>query len=135
MSSVAKPKLLVVELWGLGDLAIATPFLQAASEKFAVTLLAKPYGRDLAARFWPEVKVVPFVAPWTAFRRKYRVLTWPWQELLGLLRLRGERYDVGITARWDPRDHFLLRAFKVRERIGFARVGSQVLLTRALARP
>src|SRR5437868_14257793 len=25
-----KPKLLVVELWGMGDLVIATPFLQAA---------------------------------------------------------------------------------------------------------
>ena len=51
-----KPKLLVVELWGLGDLIIATPFLQAASEKYAVTLLAKPYAEDLQLRFWPEVK-------------------------------------------------------------------------------
>jgi heptosyltransferase-2 len=65
-----KPKLLVVELWGMGDLVIATPFLQAASRKFAVTLVAKPYAKDLQARFWPEVKVAPFIAPWTAFERK-----------------------------------------------------------------
>ena len=45
-----KPKLLVVELWGLGDLVIATPFLQAASERHAVTILAKPYASDLQAR-------------------------------------------------------------------------------------
>jgi len=106
-----KPKLLVVELWGLGDLAIATPFLQAASEKFEVTLLAKPYGLDMAARFWPHVNVVPFVAPWTAFRHKYRVFTWPWKELVRLRRLRHGRYEVGLSARWDPRDHFLLRVF------------------------
>ena len=37
-----KPKLFINELWGLGDLVIATPFLRAASEKFDVTLLAKP---------------------------------------------------------------------------------------------
>src|SRR6266702_5486214 len=60
-----KPKLLVVELWGMGDLVIATPFLQAASQRFSVTLLAKPYARDLQARFWPEVKVIQFTAPWT----------------------------------------------------------------------
>jgi len=37
-----KAKLLVVNLWGLGDLVIATPFLQAASQTFEVVLLAKP---------------------------------------------------------------------------------------------
>ena len=80
MVSEPKPKLLVVELWGLGDLVIATPFLQAASRKFAVTLLAKPYALDLQPRLWPDVQVVPFVAPWPAFRHKYRPLRWPWPE-------------------------------------------------------
>ena len=49
----------MVELWGLGDLVIATPFLQAASRKYDVTLLAKPYAKDLQARFWPDVRVMP----------------------------------------------------------------------------
>src|SRR5690349_5022591 len=112
-----KPKLLVIELWALGDLAIAVPFLEAACQRFAVTLLAKPYARDLAARFWPEVRVVPFVAPWTAFRGKYRVLSWPWKELVGLLRLRREHFDIGLSARWDPRDHVLLRLLGARRRL------------------
>ena len=34
-----KPKLLAIELWGLGDLVIATPFLHAASQRFDVTML------------------------------------------------------------------------------------------------
>jgi len=79
-----KPKLLVVELWGLGDLVIATPFLQAACERFDVTLLAKPYAGDLRTRFWPAVNVVPFVAPWTAFKHKYRLLVWPWRQIFRL---------------------------------------------------
>lgn len=63
-----KPRLLIIELWGLGDLVIATPFLQAARERYQVTLLAKPYAVQLGARFWPEVEVIPFVARGRRFR-------------------------------------------------------------------
>jgi ADP-heptose:LPS heptosyltransferase len=131
-----KPKLLIVELWGLGDLVIATPFMRAACEKYEVTLVAKPYARDLQARFWPEVKVIPFVAPWTAFQGKYLLWKWPWRELLHLRRrLARMRFDVGLSARWDPRDHFMLRAARVKQRLGFPRVRSQVLLTDPQIKP
>jgi ADP-heptose:LPS heptosyltransferase len=122
-----------VELWGLGDLAIATPFLKCASEKFSVTLLAKPYAEDLRTRFWPQVTVIPFVAPWTAFRHKYRLLTWPWRELFKLRKLRRQEFEFGVSARWDPRDHFLLYASGAQKRLGFPRIGSNVLLTDALS--
>jgi ADP-heptose:LPS heptosyltransferase len=132
---MVKPKLLVVELWGLGDLVIASPFLRAASEAYDVTLLAKPYALDLRPRFWPAVQVDPFVAPWTAFVGKYRFWRWPWAKLWRLRHLRSERYDIGLSARWDPRDHFLLWAFRARRRIGYPRMRSQVFLTDALSRP
>jgi ADP-heptose:LPS heptosyltransferase len=137
-----KPKLLVVEFWGLGDLVIATPFLQAASKKYAVTLLAKPYAKDLQPRFWSDVKVVPYVAPWTAFKHKYQVFRWPWVEMIRLLRRLGaERFDVGLSARrtaggeGDPRDHLLLLMARARTRLGFPRWGSTRFLTTALAGP
>jgi len=131
-----KPKLLVIELWGLGDLVIATPFLQAACQRYRVTLLAKPYAADVQQRLWPEVKVVPFIAPWTAFKHKYRLLTWPWLEMLRLRKgLAGERYDIGLSARWDPRDHVLLLLARAKVRLGFPRWGSGVNLAKALARP
>jgi ADP-heptose:LPS heptosyltransferase len=142
MPPQVKPKLLVVELWGLGDLIIATPFLRAASERYQVTLLAKPYAKDLQARFWKEVKVVPFVAPWTAFKHKYRLLGWPWFGMLRLLyRLRTERFDFGVSARrtagggGDPRDHLLLLLAGARTRLGFSRWGSERILAQALTRP
>jgi ADP-heptose:LPS heptosyltransferase len=131
-----KPKLLVIELWGMGDLAIATPFLQAASEHFEVTLLAKPYAQDFQSRFWKNVRVIPFIAPWTAFEGKYQLLTWPWRNLLRLRRqLRDEHFDFGLSARWDPRDHLMLKLAGARERLGFPRVRSQMFLTRPLTRP
>ena len=131
-----KPKLLVVELWGLGDLVIATPFIQAASQKYEVTLLAKPYAKDLQARFWREITVVPFIAPWTAFKHKYQLWTWPWLEMIRLLRrLEGERFDVGLSARrtaggdGDPRDHLLLFLARAKRRLGFPRWGTSAMLS------
>jgi ADP-heptose:LPS heptosyltransferase len=131
-----KPKLLVIELWGVGDLAIASPFLRKAAEKFDVTVVAKPYAEDLRQHFWPDVAVVPFNAPWTAFDSKYHLLSWPWRDLEALLRrLRREQFDVGISARWDPRDHLLLRLAGAKTRLGFPRIGSRLLLSRSLTLP
>ena len=131
-----KPKLLVVELWGLGDLIIATPFLQAASQRYELTLVAKPYATDLQRRFWPGVKVMPFIAPWTAFKGKYRLYAWPWWEMVRLChKLAAQRFDFGLSARWDPRDHLLLLLAGARTRLGFPRLGSAIMLQQPLTRP
>jgi ADP-heptose:LPS heptosyltransferase len=131
-----KPKLLIVELWGLGDLAIATPFLRIATEKYQVTLLAKPFARDLQPRLWPGISVETFTAPWTAFQHKYHLWHWSWLEMDRLRRkLTDIHFDLGLSARWDPRDHLLLLLAGARERLGFARTQSEIFLTRPLARP
>jgi heptosyltransferase-2 len=131
-----KPKLLIVELWGLGDLVIATPFLRAAAEKFDVTLLAKPYALDLQPRLWPGVKIATFNAPWTVFKNKYDFWRWPFLEIARLRRkLDAEHFESGLSARWDPRDHLLLKIFGVKNRLGFPRLGSRIFLTQPLARP
>ena len=131
-----KPRLLVLELWGLGDLAIATPFLQAAAERYEVTLLAKPFALELQPRLWPQVQVIPFEAPWTAFRGKYKFWKWPWRTMLRLRhQLRKKQFDFALSARWDPRDHLLLSFSGARETLGFSRLKSRRYLTRELLRP
>jgi ADP-heptose:LPS heptosyltransferase len=131
-----KPKLLIVELWGLGDLVIATPFLRAVAERFEITLLAKPFALDLQPRLWPGVRVMAFVAPWTTFKRKYHFWRWPWPEIFRLnRRLVAEHFDFGLSARWDPRDHLLLKLFGAKNRLGFPRLHSQIFLTQPLTRP
>ena len=136
LSSSGKPRLLVIELWGMGDLVIATPFLRAASKKFAVSLLAKPIALELQPRLWPDIKIFPFTAPWTAFKKKYQVWRWP---LLDMWRLRqalaAEHFDYGLSGRWDPRDHFVLRASGIRRRLSFPRLNSGIFLTQPIARP
>jgi ADP-heptose:LPS heptosyltransferase len=136
-----KPKLLVIEVWNLGDLAIATPFLRAASQKFDVTLLAKPYALDLQRRFWPQIRICPFNAPWTGFFQKYHVWRWPLMEILRIRRsLAAEKFDIGLSAHrarlgGDPRDHFFLKIVGARERIGLPNIGSALFLTKTLPRP
>jgi heptosyltransferase-2 len=131
-----KPRLLVLEFWGLGDLVIATPFLRAAAEKFNVTLVAKPFAEELRPRLWPEIKVESFTAPWTAFHGKYKFWGWPLLEISRLRqRLLAEKFDYAVSARWDPRDHFVMKFSGARERLGFSRLKSRRYLTRELARP
>lgn len=130
------PSLLVTELWGLGDLALAMPFLRTAVQHARVTLVAKPHAAPLLRRFAPEVNLVPLVAPWTAFTGKYRLHRWPWKELrTSLALLKAAPTDLGVSARPDPRDHGLLRLAGARQRLGFARAGSRLLLTHALPIP
>jgi heptosyltransferase-2 len=134
--AAVKPKLLVIELWGLGDLAIATPFLRAAAERFEVTLLANPHALEMQPHFWPGVRVIPFVAPWTAFHGKYQLWRWPWRKMFGLRQeVRAEHFEFGLSARWDARDHLLLDFLGVTSRIGFPRFGSGAFLTDLLNAP
>ncbi len=123
-------KLLVLEQWHLGDLALAAPFLRAAAEKYDVSLVAKPIAADLRKYFWPEVEVFPFNAPWTAFERKYDLRRWPWQAMGHVVReLRSMQFDIAVSARWDPRDHLLMALSGAKRRIGFPRLHSHLLLT------
>jgi ADP-heptose:LPS heptosyltransferase len=75
------------------------------------------------------------VAPWTAFKHKYRLWAWHWGEMFRLRnKLAAERFDFGLSARWDPRDHLLLWLARAKMRLGFPRLGSAISLGRALAR-
>jgi heptosyltransferase-2 len=50
-------------------------------------------------------------------------------------RLVRGKFDYGVSARWDPRDHLLLKISGARERWGFPRLKSDAFLTRALPHP
>jgi ADP-heptose:LPS heptosyltransferase len=131
-----KLKLLVVELWGMGDLILATPFLRGAAGQFELTLLAKPIAQELQPRLWPGVEVLPFTFPWTAFKGKYHLLRWPWRDLASLTRqLRSRRFDIAVSARWDARDHPLLRFTRAERRVGFPKLCSGPFLTERLSLP
>lgn len=131
-----RPRILALEAWGIGDVALAIPFLRAASARADVTLVARPPAAPLLRRFAPDVRLVEALLPWTNFTHKYDLPRWPWRALDRLRReLRSGRFDVAVSARPDPRDHVLMRLSGARRRLGFARAGSRPLLTTALPPP
>lgn len=134
-SPASRPKLLVLEFWGLGDLTFSTPLLRVAVERFEVTLVGKAHARPLLAPSFPEIRFLTYDAPWSAYRDKYRLWKWHWGKLLALLvRLRRERFDAAISVRNDPRDHLVMWLVGARSRYGFPRRGSAAFLTHPLLR-
>ena len=130
MTAPERPKLLLLEFWGLGDLTFATPLLQAAVKKWDVTLVGKPHAGPLLAATFPTVAFVEFDAPWSVYAGKYHLWTWNWRALLWLVRyLRARHFDAALSVRSDPRDHLLMAMIGARRRYGFPRRGSMVFLT------
>jgi heptosyltransferase-2 len=135
VSTASRPKLLVLEFWGLGDLTFSTPVLRAAMERYDITLVGKAHARPLLAPTFPGIEFLAYDAPWSAYRDKYRLWTWNWRELLVLLaRLRARHFDAAMSVRNDPRDHLFLLLTGARQRFGFPRRGSSAFLTDPVVR-
>jgi ADP-heptose:LPS heptosyltransferase len=138
-----KRKILIVELWGLGDLTFATPAIREALGRDEVHLLGKEHAKLLLEPSFPGVKFISYEAPWTAYKGKYKLWKWNWRELITLInRLREEKYDISVSPRDDPRDQFLMWLVGAAQRIGFVFEGSKrifdagrLFLTRRIKRP
>jgi heptosyltransferase-2 len=131
----ARPKLLVLEFWGLGDLTFSTPLLRAAGERFDITLVGKAHAAPLLAPTFPKVRFIAWDAPWSAYREKYALWKWEWRDFLSLVaRLRSERFDAAVSVRNDPRDHLFMKLIGAKARYGYPLRGSSRFLTHPLRR-
>lgn len=129
-----KPRtFLIVEPWGIGDIVLATPAMQAIRDKFPgarILLLSKEYGRELLAHSGLVDDVIPVSLPWTSFTQKYSPARYDFAELRALMaRLRSERIDVSLDARRDFRSNLITYLGGARRRIGFDFGGASRLLT------
>lgn len=127
-------KLLIIELWGIGDLTFTTPVLKHALEcEREVHLLSKAHAQPLLAPSFPKLKFHTFDAPWTRYKGKYDLWNWDWPRLGRIIaKLRAENFDLAVSVRNDPRDHLFMYLLGARERLGYPRHGSGILLSRTL---
>ncbi|MFA5088839.1 MAG: glycosyltransferase family 9 protein [Candidatus Omnitrophota bacterium] len=127
--------ILVVELWGIGDLVMASGALKALREKFPsakISLLSKPEGEIIFKETCFVDQFISFSFPWTKFKGKYRLWEWDWKDILALLRaLREQKFDVIIDARGDIRNNFLSFLIAGKRRLGYAWTGGGFFLTDA----
>lgn len=130
-----KLKVLLVELWGLGDAIFLTGVINnLINRDVEVTLLAKPATRALLEPSFSLVRWEEFDAPWTRFSGKYCLWRWPWLQIFGLLvRLRSQRFDIAASVRSDPRDHLLIWLCGTVRRVGMQAPCSNLFLTDELS--
>jgi ADP-heptose:LPS heptosyltransferase len=126
-------KLLVSELWHIGDVVIAMPFVAALRKRFPaakITLLSKAHARETLENSGLVDDVISFDLPWTFLEEDKRshgrwILGVP-----GLVRrLRSERFDIAFDCSRDGRNHLLLFLSGSARRVGFAYGGGASLLT------
>ena len=128
-----KQKILIIELWGLGDLTFSTPFIREAAKHYEVHILGKSYARELLHPSYPALEFTSFDAPWTAFVGKFNLWQWKWRELYRMVRkLRAKKFDIAVSIRKDPRDHLLMWLLGARQRYGCPRLHSGIFLTHQL---
>lgn len=129
-------RILVIELWLIGDVVLATPILRALRERFPgaeITLLGKPHAEELLRESGLADKVITFDFPWTANAGKYRPKRYDRRMIRDLMRgLRDERFDLTVDCRMDIRNGVIAYATGAPRRIGYAFGGGGFLLTDAL---
>jgi heptosyltransferase-2 len=129
-------RILVVELWHLGDVVLATAILARLRERYPrakLTLLAKNHAEILLRHSGLVDEFVTFDFPWTAFREKYRLSRYSPLALFRLFRdLRRKQFDVAIDCRMDLRSNLVTALSGARRRIGYDFGGGSFLLTDAV---
>jgi heptosyltransferase-2 len=132
-------KILVLELWHMGDVILTTPVLQSLRSMYpdaSISLLAKEHARELLEGSGLTDDIVTFDFPWTATSAKYNPSRYDRaaiSELTG--RLRREKFDLTLDCRMDLRSNVLTRSIAARRRVGYDFGGGGFLLTDALPAP
>lgn len=126
-------RILWLNIWGLGDLALTTPALASLREAFPdaeITILIQPATRPLLAKSPYVDKIISVKLPWANRTGKYRPSRYLRGEFWALVRsLRGMHFDLAIDAHADIRNNVFLWLIGARRRLGLDLGGSRFLLT------
>jgi ADP-heptose:LPS heptosyltransferase len=132
-------RILVLELWHMGDVVIATSALRCLRRMYPgaeITLLAKEHARELLAGDDVVDHIVTFDFPWTATGRKYAPSRYDRSAISAVVRqLRDRKFDISVDCRMDLRSNILTRAIGARRRVGYDFGGGSFLLTDTLSAP
>ena len=105
-------RILVVELWNIGDVVLLLPFLQQLRTIFpnaSVTLVASSYARDLLGPTGLVDEFIETDLAWQHERVAWNPAAYPWLRLARVIReLRGRKFDVAFQSRRHTREYLLL---------------------------
>jgi heptosyltransferase-2 len=128
-------RILVVELWNIGDIVLLLPFLTQLRKAFpgaSVTLLARPHARVILEGTGLVDEFLDDAAPadnWLSLNP----LLGGWRDLWRLRRqLRSRHFDLAFQCRLHVREHVILAMSGARRRIGYAFGEGDRMLTDAI---
>lgn len=133
VSAPADPRrILIVRLDHLGDILLTTGLPKVLKEMYPlarVDVLVPSWGAPLFDNNPFVDEVLCYDAPWFAGRRFKRSAGSP--SLLALIgKLRGRRYQIGLSLRGDVREHLILRLAGVSYTLGYGITGGGFLLSK-----
>ncbi len=130
--------ILLMELWGIGDVVLSTPAIIALKKIYPgsrLVYLGKPHAADVL-KGCPHVdEFIPFDLPWTRLHGKYNILKWDRRALFRLIRtLRAKRFDLAIDVRGDIRSNLIMRLSGALSRVGYGAFDGDYTLTHEVER-
>lgn len=122
-------KILIIEMFGIGDFVMASSTFRALRERYPlakITLLAPPFFRDLAESCPYFDNIVFFECPWPA----QSVYKFNIKKLLKTIKcLRKEKFDIAIDLRGDLRNILFKFFLGAKFRAGYSIGAGSFLLT------
>lgn len=128
-------RILVLELWNMGDVILAMPFLaqlRCLFPRARITLVSRPFGEKLLAGMGLVDEFIPAGVDWIP--AEHISLSRKTIDLWRLSRkLRPKKFDLAFSSRFHVWEHLLLATSGAGRRIGFALGGQDAALTDAIA--
>jgi heptosyltransferase II len=116
--------ILVIELWNIGDVVLAMPFLaqlRALFPQAKVTMLAQPHARTILAGTGLVDAFIETALGWSESAVRRNPLAYNWRELARVRReLRPLQLDVAFSSRMHVREHVVLALSGAARRVAFA---------------
>jgi heptosyltransferase II len=129
-------RILVVELWNIGDVVLAMPFLAQLRALFPtarITMLARPYAKTILAGTDLVDEFIETELGWTETATRLNPLGYNWKELRRVRRaLRSRQFDIAFKSRMHIREHLVLAMSGATRRVAFAFGHGDRVLTDAI---
>jgi ADP-heptose:LPS heptosyltransferase len=126
-------RVLVLELWNIGDVVLALPFLQQLRERFPrarIAFVGRAYARELLGPSGVVDEFIETDLAWQNSGRRWNVLAYHWIRLAALIRkLRGQQFDIAFQCRPHVREYVILALSGAKRRVGMRMIGWDRLLT------
>ena len=115
-------RILVVELWNIGDVVLTIPFLAQLRAIFPdarITMLGQPHARVILEGTGLVDEFIETNLAWSSARR-VDPFAYHWRELMrAVLELRRRKFDVAFQSRTHIRERVLLALSGARRRVGY----------------